>query len=111
MAPACSCADAADPVATRKNAMKASLNGRNISTLQRMQMGRKTNRLATVAVYAKTVPLSPQKSFLIPAHDAYSKSMKRAVCGMISAAFALQTAPSPPEFRVRLETTKGAIVV
>jgi len=30
---------------------------------------------------------------------------------MISAAFALQTAPSPPEFRVRLETTKGAIVV
>ena len=37
--------------------------------------------------------------------------MKRVVFGLISAAIALRTPAAPAEFRVRLDTTKGAIVI
>ena len=37
--------------------------------------------------------------------------MNRVVFALISAALALQTSAAPPEFRVRLDTTKGAIVI
>jgi cyclophilin family peptidyl-prolyl cis-trans isomerase len=37
--------------------------------------------------------------------------MKRAVFGWLSAVFALQTPAAPATFRVRLETSKGAIVI
>jgi peptidyl-prolyl cis-trans isomerase A (cyclophilin A) len=37
--------------------------------------------------------------------------MSRVVFALISAALALQTSAAPPEFRVRLETNKGAIVI
>jgi cyclophilin family peptidyl-prolyl cis-trans isomerase len=37
--------------------------------------------------------------------------MNRVVFGLIAVAFALETPAAPPEFRVRLETTKGAIVI
>src|SRR5207245_6640307 len=37
--------------------------------------------------------------------------MNRVVFALISAALALQTSAAPPEFRVRRDTTKGAIVI
>jgi cyclophilin family peptidyl-prolyl cis-trans isomerase len=37
--------------------------------------------------------------------------VKNAAAGLISAVFLLQTASAPPAFRVRLDTTKGPIVI
>lgn len=37
--------------------------------------------------------------------------MKQLVCGLISTACALQTPVVPPDFRVRLDTSKGSIVI
>src|SRR5206468_6828919 len=37
--------------------------------------------------------------------------MNRVVFALISAALALQTSAAPPPFRVRLDTTKGTIVI